>query len=346
MNGNDDFLYKFGGFADFQYREKDLYQNGFTGTNSYETHGEPEKIELQHLVFRFHSIFKQKYLFGVEFNRHNGSNETFDELLQRLFLGYRTDTIKIRVGRLDYGISYFENIMMGYGFSQMPLVLTSQFASFFGDGISIKYGEKSSGEIYFLKDAISDAQNFGLKFKYQFYNNNFIAYYQNGESFSKRFDASSTSHEHSHGTGCSNLSGDEVCFNNEREIFGVGINSKFGDFDFISELIFSKESGDIRDKSYLVSDKLEAKSFYSQIIYSPLEDLNFGFRYETINYKNSFSGSGATEIAEKLEPQNLEIENLYTFMAGYNFLKYNFLRFEIEKLEKENSFRLQYRLNF
>jgi hypothetical protein len=77
-----------GAFANFSYRNVDLYPKGIEQANGYDSHGQPKEIVLEH-IGGYVSAKMDDYLFNIELNHHAQAKWSANELIEKLHIGYQ-----------------------------------------------------------------------------------------------------------------------------------------------------------------------------------------------------------------------------------------------------------------
>ena len=341
------YSHRYGAFVDLQYRSDDIYPNGFEGSSGYELHGTKEQIELEHAGLFYHGIYKEHWVGVVELNRHNGSDDTLNSWVERAYMGYDDRFVSLHVGRVSYGVSQVKKRIYGYGFSQMPLLLDSFFSgNYYGDGFALAFNVKG---LYMSVDASSDSYShygvYSAKFGYEgvVASSEFalFGYINYQSSVSYKF-SSSANHNHSHANGCNNLGSDELCYNLERRVYGVGASIDNSYISLLGEYLQNSESGDIISANYLVDKKSDLHGFYTQAI-AKSQWVDAGLRFEGYWFDTTIDGAGANAIASKIYPDGAnDFDYLATAMVALKYAPYHTLRLEYSDNGSEGVARVQY----
>lgn len=327
--------YRFGGFLDLQYRSDDLYPAGPKGSSGYELHGEPEKVEAEHIGLYMETLWADRWEGVLELNRHNVAEDTLDQTVERCFGGFREKSFRVRAGRQEQGVSFVSEKAWGYGFSQMPLGLESAFgSSFYGDGVSVRAGnEYVSIRWDTMRDMYTDAPRSGVKLKGMFelspFRADLIGYYQRQGSSQQRKDTAAVQHSHTHGSGCDNLSSTELCFELERSVYGGGVALESEPLSIQAEWIVSDDEGTVQSSQYLIERNSQNHTLYLQGLFR-VAQFELGVRRELFWYGDRYEGSGSTEIAEQLglSDKKEAYELLDTAVVGYSLGEYGIVRLE------------------
>ena len=338
---------RYGAFLDLQYRDENIYKNGYLGSHGYELHGLENTAQLQHMGL-FYSFSYHNFNGAVEVNSHNGSDNSLDESIERAFLGYSTDNISLRLGRTEYAISLIEMKGYGYDFIKMPLALNSFFSgNYYGDGISINlHTTHFNLQMDGLADMYSKKGKYSVKLSYtnHFYHNDMqlYSYFHKQPNVLSKFLSTSHQDGHSHSSGCSTLESGELCFDGSRDVYGVGLVFQNHYINFLSEFLYNDERGDIRSSSQQIEEESKQYSAFTQLIF-PISYFNIGYRYEYFWFDNSYNGLGARDIKNTIFNNNFTTKQQYlgTALLSYIYHSHTF-KVEYQHSENEKSIGLQY----
>lgn len=343
--------WRFGVFADLQYRTDSLYPAGPSGTFGYELHGKAKQIEAEHLGAFAYGPLSDSFDALIEINHHYGADLTVNELVERAFVAYTGGPFSLRAGRMEYPVSFVSEEPWGYGFSQMPIGLeTYERNSLYGDGLtaSLTFGSvKVDASV--LSDQYSDATRTTLKASGSFHalgaSHTLIAYAQHQNEETNLYDTTPT-HSHSHSTGCDALSAGQFCFDTQRTLLGAGYSLSYSGASFQTEWIKAIDSGTVRSSEYQIDRSGENNALYAQLLYAH-DSFEGGVRYEQFWFRNEYEGGGATELASQIEEEGSHSgESLTTLMLAYRFYKGNTFRIEYATDSDEELWRFQYVLWF
>ena len=350
MESTEDENLSYGIYSDAAYRDKDLYPRGIEGSVGYENHGRVEKLQIHHIGLYLDATYDTNFLYGFEFNRHIDADDTFDEYLEKAYLGYGTEDYKVLLGRYYDDISFVNQKAWGYGFAQMPLAIDSFFDStYISDGIFLNYSFMGiTAYLDFSQDKYYQTSRRSFKLEYNADKFQFITYMQLRKKIQMRIDYASVQHNHTHGNtdGCNNLGVEERCFERENKVFGLGIDANIKGIKIQSEYIYLDTEGYVSSSQYRVESENKIHTFYLQMLYN-YNDILFGLRSEWFAFSNNYEGGGATEVANVIisEDSN-DIQNLQTIMSGYRFNRYHQLIVQGEHSGDEWVGRLNYSVKF
>lgn len=338
---------RYGAFLDLQYRNKNIYENGYLGSHGYELHGEEKEAQLQHLGL-FYSFAYQNFTGAIEANSHNGSDNSLNETIERAFIGYNIPNFSLRLGRAAYAISLVEIRAYGYDFIKMPIALNSFFSgNYYGDGISMNfYTEHFNLQVDALADMYSNYGKYSAKLSYTNHiNHNDIqlyAYFHKQPKVINKFSSTAHKDKHSHSSSCSLLETGELCFDGSRDVYGTGFSLNNHHINLLTEVLYNNEEGNIRSSTQQISEQSKQYSAFTQIII-PISKFNIGYRYEYFWFDNQYNGLGAEDIKNTIFQNSLAINNEYlgTALLSYTYKSHNF-RIEYQHSKKENSIGFQY----
>lgn len=340
----------YGLYGDIAYRDKDLYPRGIEGSVGHENHGEAKKLELNHIGLFLDGKYEDNFLYGVELNRHNDAEDSFNSYLEKLYVGYESESYKILLGRNYNNISFVKDEIWAYGFAIMPLAVDSFFdGTYIADGVFLDYSFMGfTTYLDITQDKYYQTPRATLKLEYKSHNYKLISYLQLRKESQLRVDYASTQHSHSHGStnGCDELTIDERCYERKNSLFGLGFSLKEELFNLQAEYIYLDTEGYITSKQYRVKSENQIHSLYAQIL-SNYQDILFGFRSEWFIFSNNYSGGGALEVASKIVTKNADTtQYLQTLMLGYQFNKYNRVLLQSEYSQDNSALRVSYSVAF
>jgi len=335
---------RYGIFADALYRSDDLYPHGVEGSAGYEIHGVPGEAQLNHIGFYVNGTYASHWRYGVQVNRHYYSPATFDGLVEELYAGYGNKNGNVTVGRDANNISYVRQEPWGYGFAQMPIAVDSFFdGTYYGDGIFLDYrfdALKLAGDL--TKDRYWGTPRATFRVAYEREPFSLIAYVQLRERSEIRVDYASTTHTHSHGNGCNNLTDNERCFDRSNQVLGLGGRSRSDSLRIQGEYIYLETQGDVYNNRYKVKSHNRIHSLYLQGIYG-IGALDLGIRTEGFLFSNLYSGDGAAQIADDVATDHAdELQYLNTFMIGYRLGRSNRMYLQSENSQDGWAWRFSY----
>jgi hypothetical protein len=311
----------YGIFADAMYRSDDLYPHGVEGSAGYENHGVPDKVQLNHIGVYLEGLYASRWRYGAEVNRHTDSPATFDGLVEKLYAGYGNEDGGIVAGREANNISFVREHPWGYGFAQMPLAVDSFFdGTYYGDGLFLDYRFDALKLAFDVtKDRFTKTLRSTFRAVYDADPFRVIAYAQLRERSEVRVNYAASTHTHTHGSGCNNLTENERCFERSNNVFGLGGEAHYDALRLQGEYIFLDTQGDVYNNSYKVESHNRIHSLYAQGIYA-FSALELGLRTEWFIFSNRYSGDGASKIAEDMATDHADdAQYLNTAMASYRF---------------------------
>jgi hypothetical protein len=339
--------WRFGAFADLQYRTDTLYPTGPSGTFGYELHGKEKQIEAEHLGLFVSGPLNDSFDALIELNRHNGADATLGDIVERAYVAYAEGPFMLRAGRIEYALSFVAQQPWGYGFSQMPLGLeTYERSALYGDGLSASY---AFGNVKLDADALADQYSHALRttirasadFHALGTSHTVLAYGQYQQKATNRYDTSAI-HTHSHGDGCDSLLAGQFCFDTERVLAGAGYTFSRSGLRFQAEWLQTFDNGTVRSSEYKVDRTGEHASLYAQLLYA-LDAFEGGARYERFWFTNEYDGGGAAEVAAQIEGKGRHSgESLTTLMLSYRLFKEHTFRLEYATDAYDSLWRFQY----
>lgn len=346
MEENQSFAY--GAFFNLSYRDTDLYPKGIEQANGFDNHGKPNEIVMEH-IGGFVSGQVDKYVYNLEFNHHARMQWSGNNLVEKLYVGYKTDNELVKIGRDINHVSFVDTKDWGYGFIKMPLAVDSFFdKTLFGDGLFMTYTSNSfKVSTDYMNEMYTHKGRKTLKASYDFGDVQIISYVQQRDKVQSREDFSSAIHTHTHGAGCDNLSGSEMCVGNEGWLYGLGSQVTLDGYEIVGEYLSLQNSGDVRDNNYKVDHTTNVKSAYLQIL-SKNEKFNYGVRSEVFWYDKKLSGSGASIIANEMNIASGDENSkyLHTLNISYTIDPYQKVFFENSYSNNDNAVRVNYLFRF
>ena len=340
----EDANFHYGVYGIGEYRTKDLYATGIEGSVGYENHGVPKEIQLTHLGAYLYGETEANILYGLELNHHKGAANTLNNILERAYLGYGSDAFEIKVGRGYNNLSFLNEKAWGYGFGNMPLALDSFIdGTYIGDGVFLEYtygAFKTNVDV--TKDQYNHVLRSTLKAEYDLDTLKLIAYFQSRDTTLTRVDYAQMKHSHGGTNDCTNLSQDERCFQRDSRLIGVGFDTILWDIKLQGEYIYLNTEGSIENNEYQIQSDNGIHTLYLQML-GHYHHVIWGIRSEWFLLDNSYTGSGATEIAKPLVSEDAnDIQNLQTLLLGYQLDKGNQFSFEVKHSQNGWATQLNY----
>ncbi|HQS78536.1 MAG TPA: hypothetical protein PLC57_09435, partial [Sulfurovum sp.] len=339
----------FGAFANISYRDEDIYPKGIERAQGYEDHGSPGEVYIEHLGI-YYTKKIEKINFNFELNHHAWAEWTLNELVEKANIGYYDENYGLELGRDYNNVSFMREMIWGYGFIQMPLAIDSFFdQTNVGDGVFASYKiDRFTFRGDYAADQYAHKLRKTIRASYEYDTIKLISYYQQRSPVKNRVDFSAITHSHTHGSGCDQMTQNELCMDNETSVFGLGTKVKLNNsYELVGEYIQYKSEGDIETQQYKVSQNNTIHSTYLQLM-STNEKFNYGLRGEYFWYNTILDGPGATEVSSlmSLNTAIVPVNYLYTANINYYFTKSQKIAFEIKKSNQDLAMRLNYSLDF
>ncbi len=235
-------------------------------------------------------LFSDDLEIYLNLNHHRGSEWNGENLIEALYLDYIK---KFHIGRIPHKFGYIDN------FSNRPYILDRLMSQLFVDGFAMGHNF-GNYKIYIYSGNNNIKFITGIDFNfYNFYINILAGILDKQDGLVNNLTENSHSHSHgSTGSECENLSGDEVCLNDNKNIYNIDIGYKNSYLNISTKLFVFDREGNGRDKNYLVEFSGKDYSLVNEIIYK-IYNLDIAFRNENIWFKKDFYGNGSSEIAKK-----------------------------------------------